>query len=171
MIVAGDGNDTVNGNGGNDTIFGGAGNDTLYGGAGDDTLVGGAGLNLLDGGDGADRLFAGINNDTLWGKDGGDTFIWKAGDTGNDVVKDFNFAEGDKLNLADLLTGAGIVNGAEDDALVGKLKITDSDAGVKLEFTDGPTITLETIHLDNLAFGGVTSTVEILNKLQGTSEA
>lgn len=36
---------------------------------------------------------------------GGDTFVWKAGDTGTDVIKDFKAAEGDRIDLRDLLQG------------------------------------------------------------------
>ena len=42
-IDAGDGNDTVHGQGGDDTLIGGAGDDLLYGGEGADSISGGAG--------------------------------------------------------------------------------------------------------------------------------
>ena len=74
--------------GGNDILDGGAGNDILYGQGGNDILVGGAG------------------DDILYGGTGADTFVWKAGDMGNDVIKDFNYNEGDRLSLADLLPDA-----------------------------------------------------------------
>ncbi|HWR81452.1 MAG TPA: VWA domain-containing protein, partial [Pseudomonas sp.] len=80
--------------GGNDTLTGGAGNDILYGQGGNDTLIGGAGDDLLIGGS------------------GNDTFVWKSGDTGSDVVKDFNNPSGlsggqDVLDLSELLAGIG----------------------------------------------------------------
>ncbi|MEE4464244.1 calcium-binding protein, partial [Azotobacter chroococcum] len=84
--------DTLTGSSGNDVLIGGQGNDTLIGSAGDDILIGGAG------------------DDTLTGGDGADTFIWRAGDTGNDVVTDFDPSEGDTLDLSDLLQGAGESN-------------------------------------------------------------
>ncbi|QRY78828.1 retention module-containing protein [Pseudomonas sp. PDNC002] len=74
--------------GGNDILEGGAGNDLMFGQGGNDKLIGGPGDDIMYGGTGADE------------------FIWKAGDTGHDVVKDFSIAEGDSLNLADLLQGA-----------------------------------------------------------------
>jgi len=74
--------------GGNDILNGGAGNDILYGQGGNDILIGGAG------------------DDILYGGTGADTFVWKAGDMGNDVIKDFNYNEGDRLSLADLLPDA-----------------------------------------------------------------
>jgi Mg-chelatase subunit ChlD len=100
-----DGADTLLGNAGNDIIFGQGGDDKLYGGAGNDILLGGTGNDLLDGGDGNDLLLGGKGNDILTGGSGGDTFVWKAGDTGNDVIKDFKASEGDRIDLRDLLQG------------------------------------------------------------------
>ncbi|WP_434570446.1 retention module-containing protein [Pseudomonas sp. Z3-8] len=81
------------------------GNDTLLGGAGNDILFGQGGNDLLDGGKGNDILLGGKGNDTLIGGLGGDTFVWKSGDTGTDVIKDFKAAEGDRIDLRDLLQG------------------------------------------------------------------
>ncbi|WP_442967300.1 immunoglobulin-like domain-containing protein [Pseudomonas sp. WJP1] len=109
-----DGDDTLLGGAGNDIIFGLGGDDKLYGGSGNDFLLGGTGKDLLDGGDGNDTLLGGDGNDTLLGGKGddtligglgGDTFVWKAGDTGNDVIKDFNANQGDRIDLRDLLQG------------------------------------------------------------------
>ncbi|MGN8278077.1 beta strand repeat-containing protein, partial [Pseudomonas sp. SMN5] len=91
-----DGNDTLLGGGGNDIIFGQGGNDLLDGGKGNDILLGGTGNDTLIGGQG---------NDTLIGGLGGDTFVWKSGDTGTDVIKDFKAADGDRIDLRDLLQG------------------------------------------------------------------
>ncbi len=85
VLNGGDGDDILFGQGGNDTLYGGAGNDLLYGGSGDDILIGGAG------------------GDTLIGGAGADTFKWQAGDIGNDVIKDFNAKEGDRIDLSDLI--------------------------------------------------------------------
>ncbi len=77
-------------------MLGGTGNDTLLGGEGNDLLFGGAGNDMLTGGKG---------NDILSGGAGADTFVWKAGDIGQDVIKDFKLSEGDRLDLTDLLQG------------------------------------------------------------------
>ncbi|MBA5248467.1 MAG: BspA family leucine-rich repeat surface protein, partial [Gammaproteobacteria bacterium] len=69
---------TAHGLGGNDTITGSTSTDTLVGGAGDDTLTGGLGL---------------------------DTFKYAFKNAGKDTITDFNTAEGDKIDLADLLIG------------------------------------------------------------------
>ncbi|MDU9024367.1 retention module-containing protein [Pseudomonas corrugata] len=91
-----DGNDTLLGGGGNDILFGQGGNDSLNGGKGNDILLGGTGNDTLIGGQGHDTLIGGL---------GGDTFVWQAGDTGNDVIKDFKAADGDRIDLRDLLQG------------------------------------------------------------------
>jgi Ca2+-binding RTX toxin-like protein len=78
-------------------------NDQLVGSYGDDTLVGSVGIDTIEGGIGADILKGGDGNDYLIGGDGADTFIWQDGDAGIDIIKDFSFAEGDKLDLSDIL--------------------------------------------------------------------
>nr|BFD38848.1 hypothetical protein FFPRI1PSEUD_03470 [Pseudomonas sp. FFPRI_1] len=90
---------------GNDTLLGGAGNDILFGQGGNDLLDGGKGNDILLGGTGNDTLIGGAGNDILIGGSGADTFVWKAGDTGNDVIKDFKASEGDRIDLRDLLQG------------------------------------------------------------------
>ncbi|MEQ9910729.1 Ig-like domain-containing protein, partial [Pectobacterium odoriferum] len=89
--------------GGNDILNGGAGDDILFGQGGNDTLYGGAGNDLLYGGSGDDILIGGAGGDTLIGGAGADTFKWQAGDISNDVIKDFNAKEGDRIDLSDLV--------------------------------------------------------------------
>ncbi|AXO86534.1 type I secretion C-terminal target domain-containing protein [Pseudomonas parafulva] len=104
-LIGGDGDDILFGQGGDDYLDGGRGNDILLGGTGNDTLIGGEGNDLLIGGAGNDILIGGKGDDILIGGSGADTFVWKAGDFGNDVIKDFNQQEGDRLDLRDLLQG------------------------------------------------------------------
>ncbi|WP_225932898.1 immunoglobulin-like domain-containing protein, partial [Pseudomonas oryzicola] len=92
-------------NDGHDLLSGGNGNDILFGQGGNDTLDGGKGNDILLGGTGNDTLIGGQGNDILIGGSGADTFVWKAGDLGNDVIKDFKVAEGDRIDLKDLLQG------------------------------------------------------------------
>ncbi|MFC3396438.1 Ig-like domain-containing protein [Brenneria rubrifaciens] len=89
--------------GGNDTLNGGKGNDILFGQGGNDTLLGGTGNDLLYGGDGDDVLIGGPGSDVLVGGAGADTFNWQSGDIGNDLIRDFNASEGDKIDLSDLV--------------------------------------------------------------------
>uniref|UniRef100_UPI001CBD3625 beta strand repeat-containing protein n=1 Tax=Pseudomonas sp. GL-B-19 TaxID=2832393 RepID=UPI001CBD3625 len=135
-LLGGAGNDIIFGQGGGDKLYGGSGNDILLGGtgndllngeAGNDFLIGGAGTDTLDGGAGNDTLLGGTGNDTLIGGLGGDTFVWKAGDTGTDVIKDFNANEGDRIDLRDLLQNE---SGSTIDNF---LKITTSGGVSSLE--------------------------------------
>ncbi|WP_315709784.1 Ig-like domain-containing protein [Brenneria uluponensis] len=123
ILNGGVGNDILFGQGGNDVLNGGMGNDILYGGSGDDILIGGSGNNILTGGAGAD------------------TFTWQSGDTGHDVIKDFNPGEGDRIDLSDL---------------VGELKSgTDISHYIRITESDGsPTIEVSTQGQFNGASGG-----------------
>ena len=96
-LVGGDGNDFLDGFHGNDLIYGDHGNDELYGLNGNDQLYGGAGRDLLNGQDGNDILNGGQGNDVLTGGFGADNFVFSEG---KDVVNDFNFFEGDRINLS-----------------------------------------------------------------------
>lgn len=90
--VSGDDGDDVhvNGNIGDDSVSGGDGADTLYGGQGSDSVYGDGGDDLLSGDRGADILFGGA---------GADRFMIAAGG-GVDWIRDFNPAEGDRIQLA-----------------------------------------------------------------------
>ena len=78
---------------GDDVLFGGAGHDYLYGGIGDDVINGGYGNDRLNGGSGADRFF--INS-------------------GNSVVEDFNFGEGDSFTIGKNLTNVSFEQDGSD---------------------------------------------------------
>lgn len=73
--------------GGNDYLDGGAGNDTLYGEGGNDILIIGLGADHAHGGAGAD------------------TFALSLVDNMVDTIHDFNAAEGDVINVTDVLEG------------------------------------------------------------------
>jgi Ca2+-binding RTX toxin-like protein/protocatechuate 3,4-dioxygenase beta subunit len=87
--------DTLTGDAGGNAIAGGAGNDSLQGAAGDDTLTGGAGADTLLGGTGADRF--------LWAS------LAESATATPDLVRDFSWIEGDRLDLSaiDAGTAAG----------------------------------------------------------------
>ncbi|MFM9925504.1 retention module-containing protein [Variovorax sp. H27-G14] len=114
------GNDTLLGNAGDDILFGQGGNDMLDGGTGSDTLLGGAGNDTLIGGPGDDILIGGS---------GADTFVWKSGDTGYDVIKDFNAAQGDRIDLRDLLKGE------TDDTIGNFLRMSTTDGVSTLQIS------------------------------------
>ena len=82
----------IKGGDASETIVGSSGDDTLDGGKGDDTLVGGKGSDTLTGGDGDDTIEINLADSTPDGTD-------------KDVVTDL--AEGDKIEVADLLADDG----------------------------------------------------------------
>ncbi|QXE14340.1 Ig-like domain-containing protein [Pectobacterium atrosepticum] len=120
ILNGGDGDDILFGQGGNDTLYGGAGNDLLYGGSGDDILIGGAG------------------SDTLIGGAGADTFKWQAGDIGNDVIKDFNAKEGDRIDLSDLV--GELEQGTDISRYI---RITDSHGSPTIEVSTAGNFTAD----------------------------
>ncbi len=101
-------NDTLDGKGGNDSIYGFAGNDTIRGGQGNDYLYGD---------DGNDILFGENGVDYLTGGNGADTFVLNKASAFNniDLIYDFKTADGDKINVADLLQGYDPVTKAITD--------------------------------------------------------
>ncbi|WP_422403615.1 beta strand repeat-containing protein [Pseudomonas sp. GZD-209] len=84
-------NNILTGNAADNTLDGGAGNDTLYGGDGDDILIGGAGADRMTGGAGKDLFKFTLLTDL--GLDTKGT---------QDVIGDFNRAEGDKIDFSAL---------------------------------------------------------------------
>jgi Ca2+-binding RTX toxin-like protein len=104
-------NDYINGHGGDDTINGFGGNDALLGETGNDILNGGTGTDYLYGGADNDFLQGGTGNDILFGNSGADLFIWGGGtndaDGSTDIIKDFNLAQGDKVDAKSLLDALG----------------------------------------------------------------
>ncbi|KQQ79445.1 matrixin family metalloprotease [Aureimonas sp. Leaf324] len=123
IVYGGRDQDTVSGNLGNDTVYGDLGNDTVYGGQGDDLVYGGRGDDLVSGDLGNDTLVGGFGNDWLAGRAGADVFVFEAGQ-GDDVIVDFNAAEGDRLVLSGQTYTTAEVNGSEVLTLSGGGTIT-----------------------------------------------
>jgi Ca2+-binding RTX toxin-like protein len=139
--------------GGNDSIDAGAGNDTVYGQEGDDMIIGGAGDDLLSGGTGAD------------------TFIWQSDETGTDTITDFDpDAEGDVLDIADLLTGADGLQADELDGAYISISIAE-DATVSI-YSDGDGATAGTpdqvIELTGYNTTGFTNSADVIDSLLGS---
>ncbi|AIU68525.1 autotransporter adhesin [Vibrio coralliilyticus] len=98
----------------------GSGDDRIEGGAGNDTLIGGAGDDILDGG---------LGSDILTGGTGEDTFIWHEIDDGaTDTITDFSIAEGDQIDLREVLPELKQAN-VDMDTLLSHLdaKLVDGD--------------------------------------------
>ena len=88
------------------TLYGEEGNDILWASAGDDVLYGGAGLDQLSGGTGAD------------------TFVFEAtAFDAVDEISDFNAAEGDALDISEILSGYDPLS----DVLSDFIEITESN--------------------------------------------
>ena len=140
-VVAGNGNDVVNGTAGEDRLYGENGNDTINGGIGHDLLDGGRGNDILNGQIGNDLLVGGRGDDRLTGGEGRDTFVFGA-NGGHDIVTDFAITS-DTIRLSDGITIFG-TSSADYNG--------DGIADLRLSFNDGGTATL--LGLSSLA--GVT---------------
>ncbi|MCS4064424.1 immunoglobulin-like domain-containing protein, partial [Pseudomonas putida] len=140
-------------NDGKDFLSGGNGNDILFGQGGNDTLDGGRGNDILLGGTGNDTLIGGHGDDILIGGSGSDTFVWKAGDYGNDVIKDFKVGEKDKIDLSDLLQGE---------------KGSTIDNYLKLTTVEGTT-TLQVSSEGKLNAAGGIANADVTIKLEGVN--
>lgn len=120
FIYGGDGQDRLDGGSGSDLLHGDAGNDTIYGGDNGDTIDGGAGVDTIYGEAGNDYITGGTGADKMRGGDGADTFIVTQasviyssdpthGVLETDIIYDFSFAEGDRVDLSaiDAIFGTG----------------------------------------------------------------
>jgi Ca2+-binding RTX toxin-like protein len=136
ILIANDGDDTIDGGDGNDTIDAGNGNDSVLGGNGTDSITAGAGNDYVDGGAANDTIVGGTGLDTLYGGDGND-LIYGGNDTtgadtglnniyggdGNDTIyggNNGNVIYGDNSDG----TGTGndsIIGGSASDTIYGGL--------------------------------------------------
>ncbi|MFU1566796.1 type I secretion C-terminal target domain-containing protein [Aeromonas veronii] len=171
FLFGGTGNDILFGGAGNDTLYGESGNDTLYGGSGNDTLFGGSGDDTLSSGLGNDILVGGLGNDILKGDSGADTFTWLQGDTATgsvakDYVVDFSKAEGDKLDLSDLLDHDGSHSTTDLKSL---LSVFQDNEGVHLQVKESTTapVTQEIVLMnhtfDSLTGGSGTTANQVID--------
>jgi subtilisin-like proprotein convertase family protein len=98
--MAGDGNDSLNGNAVDNVLYGMRGNDNLVGAGGDDELVGGEGDDLLDGGLGMDTaVFSGLRANYLVSSLDGVTTV--TGANGIDSLIGIEYLRFDDLLIAD----------------------------------------------------------------------
>ena len=183
LIAAGAGDDTIGGWYNYSTVYGGDGDDVIsnmhrgiaYGEAGNDHIIAGI-YGTLDGGDGNDTLdgssywnifYGGADADTMTGGGGADQFRYtdasESTTAAQDVITDFNGAEGDKIVLeADDFPGVtGMVNGAPDANNIGysfdgtHTTLTAANGwSVKLENTNEAVIFLDTAGVNDTILGG-----------------
>ncbi|AUB34605.1 Ca2+-binding protein, RTX toxin-related [Nostoc flagelliforme CCNUN1] len=85
--------DSITGDSQDNRLVGNAGNDTIIGGLGNDTIIGGEGNDVLTGGFGADK------------------FIFNSAKESLDIIKDYNFAQGDVIQVSKV--GFGTTNSSD----------------------------------------------------------
>lgn len=126
-LYGGDGNDSIAGGTAMDWMYGGAGNDNLRGYAGNDQLLGDNGDDRLYGGDDNDLLWGGYGIDRLYGEGGADTFRFDSSAfLGRDRIGDFSVAQGDRIELIDILEGFNPLTSAITDFVKILENATDS---------------------------------------------
>jgi Ca2+-binding RTX toxin-like protein len=118
------------GNGLDNHMTGGAGSDSMSGGAGADVIDGGAGGDFLFAGDGDDILNGGAGPDEMGGGAGADRFVF-ADPSQQDMVHDFSHAEGDKVDVSQLLASVGYAG--SDPFADGYLRIVPGPASPQFE--------------------------------------
>ena len=135
----------VTGGGGTDTL---SGFENLTGSAFADTLTGDANANVIIGGAGADTIIGGGGVDTLYGGTGADTFKYNAtsdggtGGVGNDVIKDFSVADGDRVDLTSILNSSAAVHSTIS---IDQIASTDSVSTITVDI-GGTTYTMAALN-------------------------
>ncbi|WLI11224.1 MULTISPECIES: VCBS domain-containing protein [Pseudomonas] len=114
------------------TDGGETGTQVSYNGASSGTLVGSMAADVLSGGDGNDILAGRGGEDTLSGGAGADMFAYLNEAEGGDTILDYNFAEGDALDLSALLS-ANFVSGISQASDFVQLAQSGSDITVKVD--------------------------------------
>ncbi|MGF6487017.1 VCBS domain-containing protein [Pseudomonas frederiksbergensis] len=109
-----------------------AGTQVSYNGASSGTLVGSMAADVLSGGDGNDILAGRGGEDTLSGGAGADMFAYLNAAEGGDTILDYNFAEGDALDLSALLS-ANFVSGVSQASDFVQLAQSGNDITVKVD--------------------------------------
>ena len=112
------------------------GNDTIW------TIIGSSDANTIETSEADDRLEGGHGSDTLIGNGGADTFVFKIGETGTDIIADFDLAEGDKLDL----TSYGITTEEAAEALM-----SDGSDGVDVSIDGNVIVTMTTTTVADFA--------------------
>jgi len=132
---------------------------SILGGSESELLQGTDSGDLLHGEAGNDELIGDMGDDLLIGGDGADTFIWLDGDSGTDHVSDFSLAEGDVLDLSDLLQLN--VGDNLDDYL--DFSSDGTNTTIEIHVNGDPDVTSQTIILDNVDLGS--DDVTIINDM------
>jgi serralysin len=127
---------------GADRVFGFMASDTIDGEAGNDTLDGGNAADVLSGGEGEDELIGDIGADVVSGGGGADRFLYSfllesRTSDGIDRITDFNAAEGDFIDLAQI---DARIDREGDQAFRFVAEFTGRAGQATLSFEDGLTV-------------------------------
>ncbi|WDH36793.1 VCBS domain-containing protein [Pseudomonas chlororaphis] len=114
------------------TDGGEAGTQVSFHGESSGTLVGSMLVDTLSGGDGNDIIVGRGGEDTLSGGAGADVFAYLNANEGGDHILDYNYAEGDTLDLSTLLN-ANFVSGTSQVADFVQLAQSGSDITVQVD--------------------------------------
>ncbi|WP_223488343.1 VCBS domain-containing protein [Pseudomonas sp. A-RE-19] len=114
------------------TDGGQAGTQVSYHGESSGTLVGSMLADTISGGDGNDIIVGRGGEDTLSGGAGADVFAYLNVNEGGDHILDYNFAEGDTIDLSALLK-ANFVSGTSQVSDFVQVTQTGSDITVKVD--------------------------------------
>ncbi|CAA2101636.1 Bifunctional hemolysin/adenylate cyclase [Methylobacterium bullatum] len=118
MVLSGNGDLVANGNAGNNQIYGNAGDTEIYSGDG---------------------------RDLLYGRGGADTFVFKdvtdsdVAIGGRDIVKDFDFAAGDRIDLSAIDANSGLA-GDQGFQFVGTEAFSGEAGELRMKFGGGNTL-------------------------------
>lgn len=117
---------------------------------GDDVLDGGVGNDVMFGQEGNDVLIGGLGDDIMFGGSGADTFKLNGAGEGVDTIMDFSAADGDVLDISDILSGYDPLT----DILSNYVNVIDTGSGtiVQVDATGmgafQTVAVLEGVHLD-----------------------
>lgn len=160
-IFGGSGNDFFDMTDFDDSANGNTGNDTLIGRGGNDSLVGAEGDDVIDGGDGNDDITGSEGRDVLTGGAGADYFVYDNSallyDSVPDRILDFNTAEGDKLDLRDMLLQESSGPFTGDPVADGDVRLSDTLEGVLVEIIPTDGIYIDMVLLENVTIADLGS--------------
>ena len=101
--------------------------------------------NQIYGSAGDNAIYGGDGRDLLYGRDGADTFVFKdmtdsdVAVAGRDIIKDFDFAEGDRIDLSGIDANVGQV-GDQDFQFIGMDGFSGQAGELQMKFGGGNTL-------------------------------
>jgi serralysin len=137
--------DHLVGNDGVNVLLGLGEYDRIYGFGGDDIIFGGTGGDHLYGMDGNDILRGEAGPDGMTGDTGADTFQWTSTEESGldvstaDVIFDFNFAEGDRIDLAAIDANL-VASGNQAFTFIGSAALSGTPGEINYVHANGSTL-------------------------------